>query len=239
MTAFDDHVHWFEVDRLLTAVWLHTSESVPWIARATDEFLQGMGRAFGIPRWNFPEGTEWSGGTADLERLVESQVARDRDDNPRPKAGYNLGFLSPGDPVGAEVTIFAGDIGVGSRIPLHKALVRPRPLRSAALTSEMVDAMCEAAIRAWQPARVEFSSSTVRELNNPQNNWWINPAWRLWLSDEVATIDHVTDGVTATRMHGGTMLSVPDELTAEQVVETMGPTLRANELTDIPHETAR
>lgn len=235
MTAFDDHVHWFEVDRLMHALWTHTSEPVSWIARATDSFLQGMSSAIGVTQWNLADGTAWTGSQADLERLVAAQVSRDGDGTPRPKAGYNLGLLAPGEPVGAEVTIFTGDTRVGDRIPLHVALVRPRPLRNESMTPAIIDALCEAAVKAWLPTRVEFSSSTVRELYGAHNSWWINPAWRLWLSDEVGPISEITDGVTATRMHGGTMLAVPDEFTAEQVVETMGPTLRANDLTEIPH----
>lgn len=235
MTALDDLVHWFDVDRLLHAVWTRTSEPPVWIADATNTLLQGISGALGVPRWNQRDGSGWPESEADRQHVVESWISRDRDGNPLSKAGYELYFVAPGNPAGAEVTIFAGDARLGTRLPLHTATVRPRPLRGTVLSSAMVDQLCVAAVQAWQPARVEFSSSAVRELYGTTNNWSIDPAWRLWLSDEVGPIEHVTEGVTATRMHGGTMLAVPDDFSAEQVVETMGPTLRANDLIEIPH----
>lgn len=235
MSAPSSHVYWYEADRLLHAVWMRASEPVPWIASATDGFLRGLSEMTGILRWTFVEGDDWPRDSAAHEATIESKASRDENDNLLPRSGYDLFLQGAGEDLSIEVMISAGAIHVGRNLPLHRLSVRALPQRGYRPADWFFDDLVDLAVRCWNPILVDVAGSDTVKLWGTRSGWSINPGWRLWLADEIGAVSTVAHGATASRLHDGTLISVPDDWTAQQVVDVVGDTIRINGLTEIPH----
>ncbi|WP_394330606.1 hypothetical protein [Mycobacteroides abscessus] len=51
----------------------------------------------------------------------------------------------------------------------------------------------------------------------------------------VGTVSQIADGLTATELAGGTLISAPDTWPAERVVAAMAETLATINLDEVPH----
>ncbi|AIY46966.2 hypothetical protein G155_16940 [Mycobacterium sp. VKM Ac-1817D] len=94
--------------------------------------------------------------------------------------------------------------------------------------------MCAALASAWRPATLTLTDSATNRLAR-RGGWKIGAGYRTWISSEVGTVSRVADGLTATELAGGTLISAPDDWSAEQVVAAMVETLAANGLDEVPH----
>lgn len=235
MSAPSSLVHWYEVDRLLHAVWMRADEPVSWIASATDAFLRGISELTGVSRWTLLDGDNWPQDQTMIERAVRSNVARDENDRLLPKEGYDLFLRGATDDLGLEVMISAGDITLGRNLPMHTLSVRPLPKRGFRPSSSFFDDLVELAVRCWDPILVDVAGAETSKLWGRRGGWSIRPGWRLWLSDEIGPITETAEGATATRLHNGTVIAVPDEWEPQRVVDVVGDTIRVNGLTEIPH----
>ncbi|WP_235678735.1 hypothetical protein [Mycolicibacterium aubagnense] len=79
-----------------------------------------------------------------------------------------------------------------------------------------------------------LSDNPVRQLAR-RGNWKISVGYRTWISCEVGAVNQVADGLTATELAGGILISAPDDWSAARVVAAMMETLAANELDEVPH----
>ncbi|WP_418004397.1 hypothetical protein ACNO8X_04910 [Mycobacterium sp. PDNC021] len=134
----------------------------------------------------------------------------------------------------AKVAIHAWHLGLGRRLParhLHIDLWETTP---GSVTSETADAVCGAAASTWQPATLTLTDSAANRLAR-RGNWKIGAGYRTWIGSEVGAVNHVAEGVTATELAGGTLISAPDDWPAERVVAALTETLAANGLDEVPH----
>ncbi|ALI27550.1 hypothetical protein XA26_37290 [Mycolicibacterium fortuitum] len=151
-----------------------------------------------------------------------------------PSEGYAMVLSGVGPAVAAKVWIDAGSTGLGRRVPVHRLHIDLREATPGGITSEVGDTVCAAVASAWRPATLTLTDTATNRLAR-HGGWKIGAGYRTWISSEVGTVSRVADGLTATELAGGTLISAPDDGPAEQVVAAMTETLAANGLDEVPH----
>lgn len=224
---------------LLRAVWVAADESPEWIAARTDALLNRLGSAFDVASWQTPKSVRWQGSSEALADIVRGCVVRDKptvenpSGEPFPAGGYKLMLYGATAQVGIEVRIVAGSITPGRRIPGHTVTIDVRELVPGSVTSDVADLLCASVVDTFDPAMVKLSDSPVNRLAR-RGGWKIGVGYRLWLHADVGAITELADGLTSTPLATGTLISAPDDWSAEQVVAAITQTLTANDLDEVP-----
>lgn len=229
-------------ESFVRAFWVATGETPEWIAARTDALLSQLGAALGIAQWDTPKGhhwQRWEGSSEALADIVRSRPVRealpDGDDGaPLPKEGYSLVLRGVGPTITANVSISAGSVGLGIRLPRHNLHIDLQETAPGGVSSEVGDNVCAAVASTWQPATLTLTDLAANRLAR-RNNWKIGVGYRTWISKEVGGIDHLVDRLTASELAGGTLISAPDDWPASRVVEAVTATLRENGLDEVPH----
>lgn len=227
-------------DAFLRSIWVATGESPEWIVSRTDALLNELRRIFGADTWINYTGDVWEGSPNHLADLVRSFVVRDRPtvDNPAGEPlveeGYSFILSATGAGVEVELRVAAGCIALAPRLPMHTLSINLREKVSGSLTGEVGDAVCTAVASTWQPSTLKLSDSATNRIAR-RGNWKIGIGYRTWISSEVGKVSRVAEGLTATELSGGTLISAPDDWSAEQVVAAMTETLAVNGLDEVPH----
>ncbi len=227
-------------DAFVRSFWVETGESPEWIATRTDALLGALGRAFGIAAWTTDRGDRWEGSAQALAEVVRRSVVRDRPTagNPGGEAlaeeGYSFIVSGEGSGVYVEMHVAAGARVLAERLPMHTLAIKLREKSPGSLTGELADVVCAAVASTWQPATLKLTDSATNRTAR-RGNWKIGIGYRTWISSEVGAVSRVADGLTATELYGGKLISAPDDWSAEQVVAAMVETLSANGLDEVPH----
>ncbi|WGI34407.1 hypothetical protein QDT91_08740 [Mycolicibacterium aubagnense] len=231
---------WGGQDANVRAVWVAAGESPESIAARTDALLRELTSPFDISEWRLTSGQVWEGSQDALADLVRSNPVRElvggseEIGDAREGEGYSFVVSGAGPRVSLRVWIAAGHPAVGSRLPRRRLNVELRERYVGAITGADGDAVCDAVARAWTPAMFVLSDNPVRQLAR-RGNWKISVGYRTWISCEVGAVNQVADGLTATELAGGILISAPDDWSAARVVAAMMETLAANELDEVPH----
>ncbi|MFW6775976.1 hypothetical protein ACOACO_16950 [Nocardioides sp. CPCC 205120] len=212
------------------AVWARTGESAEWIAARLDDLVRRASALTGVQEWRLSDDSAWRGDPTELAALVRRHPA-----GADPAEGFVLSVAGTGpDEVHLNLLVSAGATHVGSREPAHHLLLSTRPLGEHGLDVAVGDGLCRAVAEAWEPAAVKLTS---REVNRTaRRGGWLAPVGhRVWLHRDVAP--HVTPAasVTAEAVGQGTLLAVPDDWEAPQVVEAVLATYEASGVDTIPH----
>lgn len=223
----------------VNSVWAATSETPEWIADRTDALLAQLGEALGITHWDTTRGDRWEGPADALAAIVRRNPVREAlpegdEGELLPSEGYSMVLIGAGPSVSVNVSVHAGSIAVGRRVPSHRLHIDLRETSPGGITSEVGDAVCAAVASAWQPATLTLTDSATNRLAR-RGGWKIGAGYRTWISSEAGTVSRVADGLTTTELSGGTLISAPDDWSAEQVVAAMVETLSANGLDEVPH----
>lgn len=223
----------------LNSVWVATSETPEWIVERTDALLGQLGEALGITHWDTSRNQRWEGSPAQLADIVRRHPVHEalpegEEGEVIPSEGYAMVLTGAGPTVAAKVWIDAGAIGIGRRVPSHRLHIDLRETSPGGITSEVGDAVCAAVASAWRPATLTLTDTATNRLAR-RGNWKIGAGYRTWISAEVGTVSRVADGLTVSELSGGTLISAPDDWSAEQVVAAMTETLSANGLDEVPH----
>ncbi|WP_234791497.1 hypothetical protein [Mycolicibacterium mucogenicum] len=224
-------------ETILRAVWVGAGESPEWIVAHTNAMLGQLRSLFDIDQWRTLDHQRWEGAEDDLAQIVRSTVyMNDAHEPPRPdpESGYQLWLTGEGPRVRIRVEISAGAASSGGPIPLHHLTVHIRELSRGAVDGNTIDEMCAAVATIWAPSMVKVANSSINSLAR-RGNWKIGIGYRTWISSEVGAVNRVAEGLTATELAGGTLISAPDDWPAERVVVAMSETLAANELDEVPH----
>lgn len=224
------------------AFWVATGETPEWIAARTDALLTQLGAALGITQWDMPKGHSWeglAGSTETLADIVRSRPVREalpdgEEGEPLRREGYSLTLRGVGPTVTADVSINAGSIGLGGRLPAHHLHIDLIETAPGSVSSEVGDKVCATVASTWQPATLTLTDSAANRLAR-RGNWKIGAGYRTWISKEVGEIDHLVDLLAKTELAGGTLISAPDDWPATRVVEAVTATLRENGLDEVPH----
>ncbi|WP_237075868.1 hypothetical protein [Mycobacteroides abscessus] len=224
----------------VNAFWVATSETPEWIAAHTDALLTRLGSALGVSSWQTYKGDHWEGSPENLANIVRRFIDRDAptadypDGEPLLVNGYTFSVSGEGPGIRLSVRVAAGSIAVGRRVPSHTLSIDLRETTAGAVTSELGDILCSIVAQEWQPAALELADTSVALLAR-RGNWKIGIGYRTWISAQVAAVTQVADGLTMSKLAGGTLISAPDDWPAARVVEAMTATLRANGLDEVPH----
>ncbi|MBX8688082.1 hypothetical protein GO011_11660 [Mycobacterium sp. 20091114027_K0903767] len=237
-----NHAHqpvWAGSRTSLLAIWVAAGESPEWIAARTDALLRQLQAAFDVPQWDMPTGDRWEGSPEDLAEIVrrnpvQEMVSGDQIGDPIAGEGYSFTVSGVGPRVAPLVRVAAGNVAVGRRMPRRRLTVELRETVAGGVTSDAADTVCAAVAETWKPAAAEFADLAVRRLAR-RGNWKIGIGYRTWISAEVGVISRVAEGLSAAELSGGTLISAPDDWSAEQVVAAMTETLAANGLDEVPH----
>lgn len=227
-------------DAFVRCFWVAVGESPEWIAGRTDALLGALGSAFGITAWTTDKGDRWEGSLDVLSEVVRRFVVRDRPTAGEPDGeavsteGYSFIVAGAGSGVDVELHVAAGAQVLAERLPMHTLSIKLREKAPGSLTGELGDAVCAAVASTWQPSNLKLTDSAANRVAR-RGNWKIGIGYRTWISAEVGTVSRVADGLTATELSGGTLISAPDDWPAEQVVAAMMGTLVANGLDEVPH----
>lgn len=228
-------------ESFVNAFWVATGETPDWIAARTDALLTQLGADLGIAQWDIPKGHHWetwAGSSEALADIVRSRPVREalpdgEEGESLPREGYSLVLRGVGPAITAKVSISAGSIGLGMRLPRHNLHIDLTETAPGGVTSEVGDKVSVTVASTWQPATLTLTDSATNRLAR-RGNWKIGAGYRTWVSAEVGTINHLVDLLTATEIAGGTLISAPDDWPASRVVEAVTATLRENGLDEVP-----
>lgn len=212
------------------ATWARPGESPEWIAERMDVLLRKLKASLNVADWVPPGGRAWSGDVdeeATLLRATASPTAVEEN-------GYHLTAFAANPALHIVASVSAGNPRVGRRNPTHHALLDVKPTGPGAVSSQHADDMIAAMVEAWAPLDVTLSSTSVFPLEK-RGGWQISSGHRVWLADEAASVTRAAEGITACRLHGGTMLSLPDDWETQQVVDAMARTRDLNGLDLVAH----
>ncbi|MGV0812319.1 hypothetical protein ABQF34_10190 [Mycolicibacterium boenickei] len=227
-------------DAFVRSFWVATGESPEWIASRTDALLRALSPVFGISTWTTYTGDHWEGSLDTLAEVVRGFVVRDRptagdpDGDVLSDEGYSFIVSGEGSGVDVEVRVAAGAQVLAARLPMHTLAIKLREKVPGSLTSEQGDAVCAAVASTWRPSYLKLTDSATNRAAR-RGNWKIGIGYRTWISSEVGAISRVADGLIATELAGGTLISAPDDWPAERVVAAMTETLSVNGLDEVPH----
>jgi len=225
---------WGSRDAILRSVWVATGESPEWIAQRTDALLRELQTAFDVSYWRTSKDQRWEGSPEALADIVRDFVGTGIDGDPEPENGYVFSVAGAGPRVAPRIRVSAGSVSTGGRLPSHHMTVELREMYAGAITAEDGDIVCAAVARTWGPAMFALADDPTRSAAR-RGNWKIGIGYRTWISAEVGTVSRVADGLTASELAGGTLISAPDDWPAEQVVAAMTETLATNGLDEVPH----
>lgn len=231
---------WGALDPNVRAVWVATGESPEWIAARVDDLLSQLQSVFDISEWELTNGQLWTGPLTALAEIVRSNPVREllggseEIGGALPSDGYSFVISGASSRVAVRVWIAAGHPALGLRLPRRRLNIELREVAAGALTSRDGDAACQAVAKSWQPGMLVLSDDPVRQLA-PRGNWKVGVGYRTWIDAKVGTVVQIAKGLIANELEGGTMISAPDDWSAEQVVQAMLSTLEANGLDEVPH----
>ncbi len=225
-----------ESNFVVTAKWARLGATPEWIAERADALSERVGGTLGLGSWRVVgPWVDWAGTADEKTAIVASQVNDGGTGAPQIVDGYAMSLSAQDARLDATVSIHAGAQSVGRRLPTHDSMLDVNLKRPGVVSGEQGDALVAAMVEAWSPLSVVLSTGALNVLAK-RGMWKISAGYRLWLSDEVGPIGAVAEGVTKSRLGGGTLLSVPDEWDAQRVVDAMAVTRELNGLDELPHD---
>lgn len=218
----------------LRAVWVEVGESAEWVAARTQALLLELSATLDVPHWQTSKASPWEGELAALGDIVRGFAVTGMFGDPEPESGFIFTVSGEGPLVSVQVRVTAGATTHGRRVPRHSLTVQFRQLATGGMTSGRADTVCEAVARTWEPSMLTLSDSAVNSLAR-RGNWKIGVGYRTWINTEVGEVTDLADGLTSMTLAGGTLVSAPDDWSAERVVAALTKTLAVNGLDEIPH----
>lgn len=222
-------------DPIVRCFWARTSESPEVIAERSTAFVDSFAEQWGPYPWSVANGPRWQGTTEELADLVRARASTAARGTPDPDDGYALPLTSRQPDIFGGLGVHAGTNVISRRLPTHHAdLTLTSTSSDSAVPVELGDAAVRSLVTAFDPLMVSLTTGELNGLAR-RGGWKIPPAYRLWLHNDVGPIHHLFDGVTATPLGNGTLLTVPDDWPPEPVIEAILNTLTYNNLDEIPH----
>lgn len=223
----------------LLTFWDGHPEDAESVARRTAATIQRLGVLFPVDGWRYSKGRVWGMWPAALPEQsawVASKVFTSQDGVPEPVRGFSLSLSQEVDGHFIDMRIRAGSSILGGRMPANRARVTIEKGTPGPIDTSVVDPIIEAVVDVWEPLAGNFRDDTVLDLALPTTSWQVPIGHRIWLHQDIATIDQVAAGITITHRETGTVLAAPDDWPAHQVVDAMRETLAMNNVDSVPHE---
>lgn len=223
----------------LLTFWDGHPEDAESVARRTAATIQRLGVLFPVDGWRYSKRRVWGMWPATLPEQsawVASKVFTSQDGVPEPVRGFSLSLNQEVDGHFIDMGIRAGSNIRGGRMPANRARVTIEKRTPDPIDPSVVDPIVEAVVDVWEPLAGNFRDDTVLRLARPSTSWQVPIGHRIWLHQDIATIDQAAAGITITHRAAGTVLAAPDDWPAHQVVDAMRETLAMNNVDSVPHE---
>lgn len=223
----------------LLTFWDGRVEDAEAVARKTAATIERLGAMFPVDGWRYPNGRVWGmwpTTASEQTAWVASRMFTSQDGVPEPVRGFSFSLSQVVNGLSVDLGIRAGSSIRGGRMPANRARVTMEERVPGSLDIAIVDPITETVVDVWEPLAGNVRDEVVLELALPTNSWQVPIGHRIWLHESIASIDQVAPGVTVSHRETGTLLAVPDDWTAPQVVDAMSATLAMNNAESVPHE---
>ncbi len=186
-----------------------------------------------LEHWR-PLRNDWDGTEEDLVTVVRNNAVRTEEGKISRGAGYSITLLNGTDILNTDFNVSAGEDQLFERIASPKfSQDFYRSVHASA--GELWDASVHAAVTAFDPAFVTGQEMTILMMTR-QDAWEIPFGYRVWINDWVGNVTSHAEGLTTERLGNGTLIRVPDDWPAQQVVDALTTTFQANNLDEVPIE---
>lgn len=198
-----------------------------------DVLLRDLKESLNVTDWVPPGGRAWSGDVRQEAARLRAKTSPSAVE----ESGFHLTSFLANPAVHIVASVEAGNPRIGRRNPTHRALLDVSPTGPGAVSSQHADDMIAAMAKAGSPLEVTLSTTPLFRLEK-RGGWKISAGYRVWLADEAASVTRTTDGITMSRMDGGTLLTAPDDWETQELVEAMAGIRSLNEIDLIAHREA-
>ena len=213
------------------ACWTRLNETPEQIAHMTMIFMKEFSSRIAVGNW-MPLDDKWNGTLEEMLGIIKGNPVKDDDGNPIPGDGYYFSLLTNNGPLSTSFDIEAGQ----DRLPLRAAspcFSQSFFWSAQATAGEVWDASVHAAVMAFDPAFVTGQERSILRMTR-RGGWKISFGYRVWINDWVGAIATHAEGLTLERLGNGTLIRVPDQWPAQQVIDALTDTFTANNLDEVP-----
>ena len=215
------------------ACWTRLNETPEDIARMSMRFMKEFSTRLKTGPWEPLEG-EWDGTEAGLVEVIKRNPITDDDGEPIPGDGYSTTLNNDRGPLNTDFNVSAGEDQLFERIASPRFMQKYYHSKHAS-AGELWDASVHAAVMAFDPAFAVGQEMTILMMTR-QDAWEIPFGYRVWINDWVGNVTSHAEGLTTERLGNGTLIRVPDDWPAQQVVDALTETFQANNLDEVPIE---
>ena len=215
------------------ACWTRLSETPEDIAHRTMCFMKEFSTRIKLDQWR-PLRDDWDGTEEDLAAVVKNNAVRTEEGEISRGAGYSITLLNGTDRLNTNFNVRAGKDQLFERIA-SPCLMQKYYRSVHASAGELWDASVHAAVTAFDPAFVTGQEMTILMMTR-RGGWKISFGYRVWINDWVGNVTSHAEGLTTERLGNGTLIRVPDDWPAQQVVDALTETFQANNLDEVPIE---
>ena len=215
------------------ACWTRLSETPEDIARMSMRFMKEFSTRIKTGPWEPLKG-EWDGTEAGLVEVVKRNPITDDDGEPIPGDGYYFTLNNDRGPLNTDFNVRTGTNRFNERVASPRFMQKYYHSEHAS-AGELWDASVHAAVTAFDPAFVTGQERTVLRMTR-RGGWKISFGYRVWINDWVGNVTSHAEGLTTERLGNGTLIRVPDDWPAQQVVDALTETFQANNLDEVPIE---
>ena len=218
-------------DISMYACWTRLNETPEDIARMSMRFMKEFSTRIKLECWR-PLRDEWDGTEEDLVTVVRNNAVRTEEGKISRGAGYSITLLNGTDILNTDFNVSAGEDQLFERIASPRLMQKYyRSVHASA--GELWDASVHAAVMAFDPAFVTGQEMTILMMTR-RGGWKISFGYRVWINDWVGNVTSHAEGLTTERLGNGTLIRVPDDWPAQQVVDALTETFQANNLDEVP-----
>ena len=215
------------------ACWTRLSETPEDIARMSMRFMKEFSTQIKLDHWR-PLRDEWDGTEEDLVTVVKNNAVKTEEGKISRGAGYSTTLNNDRGPLNTTFNVSAGEDQLNERIA-SPCFTQDFYHSEHASVGELWDASVHAAVTAFDPAFAVGQEMTILMMTR-QDAWEIPFGYRVWINDWVGNVTSHAEGLTTERLGNGTLIRVPDDWPAQQVVDALTETFQANNLDEVPIE---
>jgi hypothetical protein len=219
----------------VTASLDRTDDSPEQIARCVDLFVNAFTDRLAASSWVLePGGAPLPADSDELGEVIRARPSAAATGEPDAADGYELDLHARVGDASVTVGVDVGGRHVGRRRPTQNVFGRILNPSGSPVDPGLATALLEALVAGWQPL---FASASDADLNVAagRRGWQAPAGRRVWLRDGTVALAAVADGVTTRSFCGGTVLSAPDDWSAEQVATALVETYERNGVDAVPH----
>lgn len=221
----------------LLGIWGARDESAASLAERTASLLATLHDVCSTSHWLLTDDRPFPDERSAQAAVIGELVSRDAHGAPTPAAGVSFALSSAETLVSVTLRVLAGAAVPTRRVAPNRVIIELVPADPEALSPSAVDAVFDGVVRAWSPASAAFRDSALASASQGRGRYAPVIGYRTWVSRQAGAVATVTDGLKLKTNDEGSLITAPDDWTADQVVAAVTATLRSNDISTIPQAT--